>query len=145
MTKLGMDERVTKYTLFANTLLQMANQGGLKNAVDLCKEKHIDTHFFAALVKKGHFFPAKGKKGKQYASSRPEHFTEQEVEYILKDMYLQAKMRGVNAPPQVRPTLSELGSPLLRLLSEYTPRELMDELKRRGYSGKLTFTKEIKF
>ncbi len=25
-------------------------------------------------------------------------------------------------------------------LSEYTPRELMEELKRRGYEGKLTYT-----
>lgn len=28
-------------------------------------------------------------------------------------------------------------------LSRYTPRELIEELKRRGYKGKLTYTNEI--
>lgn len=140
------EERVKKYTDFANSLLYAAKEGNLTDVVNTCKRERIDTHFFAWLTKKGWIYlHARGKKGRWYKSDRDRPFTSEEVEEILLELATRTKVNAMNSTPRTKPSLSEMGSPLIRLLSEYTPRELIDELKRRGYSGKLIFTKEIKF
>ena len=140
------EQRVKKYVEFSNRIHSAAKDGNLTDVVATCKEEHIDTHFFSYLTKKGWFYiHSHGKKGRWYKSDRMEGFTTQEVEGILNEVSQRAKINAINAEPRPKPSLSEMESPLIRLLSEYTPRELIDELKRRGYSGKLIFTKEIKF
>lgn len=52
--------------------------------------------------------------------------------------YLQARKQGISAATS--PIKGSPDSPL----GAYTPRELMDELKRRGYHGELRFLHTIK-
>lgn len=144
------NEKVQKYLEFSNKILAMAKEVKLRNVIALCKADHVDTHYFAYLVKKGYFYMFKGGsigyRGKYYQTDRTDLFLFSEVKSFLDDMVSEKKLNKENTPKyEFREPLSDFRERYARLLSEYTPRELIDELKRRGYSGSLTFTKEIKF
>lgn len=68
-------------------------------------------------------------------ASRPDGFTDECRECRnIRHREWYASKRGKSAPPQ-----SDSDNPLIG----FSPRELMSELKRRGYSGSLTFTKTV--
>jgi hypothetical protein len=136
------EERITKYVNFANRLYEDAKKKELTNVIDRCKMNRMDTHFFSALVKEGHFVRLKGGG---YGTERLIPFESQEINEILLDLALRVKVNALNSIPQEKKAEEPRVISPFRPLSEYTPRELIDELKRRGYSGKLIFTKEIKF
>lgn len=136
------EERTTKYLNFANRLYEDAKKRELTNVIDRCKINRMDTHFFSALVKKGYFIKLKGGA---YGTERLLPFEGQEINEILLDLALRVKVNALNSIPQEKKAEEPRIISPFRPLSEYTPRELIDELKRRGYSGKLLFTKEIKF
>lgn len=50
----------------------------------------------------------------------------------------QKNEQPANRPPKIHPVYSNLE------LAKFTPRQLMDELKARGYSGELQYTQKIK-
>lgn len=58
-----------------------------------------------------------------------------------KKEYAEKKFTEANSMPKIKNTapVNDSDNPL----AKFTPRELMTELKRRGYAGTLTYTMEI--
>lgn len=61
-----------------------------------------------------------------------------EVSSAKKRRQKQKNEQPANRPPKIHPVYSNPE------LAKFTPRQLMDELKARGYSGELQYTQKIK-
>lgn len=135
-------ETLKKYTEYLNSILDtMTKKGSMSNVIDYTRRSGVDTHLFAHLVKRGTFLENK-RNGMQrsYSTNRTNLFTEEELSTILSEMDRGNKHLPARTSSQEENKQEEKCS-----LKLFTSRELIEELKHRGYSGTLIVKKEIKF
>ena len=63
------------------------------------------------------------------------------VDRCCKDCVREKRLNSIKKAKEIEGLQQELADAKNQRLSEFTPRELMTELARRGYEGKLTFTR----
>ena len=134
-----------KYSQFLDELVDQEQFGGVTNVGNIVTKYGITPAFFSFLVKRGYFEKVAGSK-----AYIPTSVMKDRLPLIVVDA--QILINEFNRWKQIKKdTGAEEIDPPVRFDAEsegittYTTKELINELKRRGYTGVMTVKKEIKF
>lgn len=132
-------DSLQRYEDYLNEMVEMALIGELQNPTAYRIKYGVGANLFSFLKKKGIFYQ---KDGVWY-TSRKDTYTTEEVS-MLKNEFNRYKY-------QLKKNGKEEEDPPVRfeskdgLLSSYTTKGLLEELRRRGYRGEVYVEKRIKF
>lgn len=130
---MNRQETVKKYQAFLNKGIALALVGKFNTMSALVAKHGVSSNLSGFLTQKKIFEYDVNQKG--YRTSRVTDFTEPEVQMLIAD-YNAFKYKRVKPPLT---TTASSG------LSGYSTKELLAELKSRGYAGKIFIKKEINF
>ena len=82
-----------------------------------------------------------GKKTKKQEEKPVEEFyvNGQGITSCCKECHIKRMVEGRKRGKEIKKALNDIENAKNMRLADFTPRQLMEELKRRGYQGKLTY------
>jgi hypothetical protein len=127
---------------FLNEAFDQIKLGNRNNMSALSKEHGVSNTLIAFLRQKGVFVPtSKSPRYPQWTTSRTSHFDTEEVDMLITEFSAWRK----NGKKMTNVQTSHVNLPPSNGLSKYTTKQLTDELRHRGYSGKMVIKKELTF
>jgi len=117
---------VKKYLEFANHLQDLAKAGTLVSPHREAKKAHVGANFVTHLLEEGYL--KKDSKG-TYVNQWDEPFTEKEIDTILVTLSKKVNTMRKVRREKIQKALNS--DPLVK----FTSKELIEELRRRGYKG----------
>lgn len=126
-------DTVKRYTQFINELKEVqARNGHLSNLTAEAKRAGVSQTLFSFMKDTGILQPTDGG----WMFNNPSASTETEIATMISDFNRWKRMKREN---KTYTNGLDIKSPLV----DITTNDLLKELKRRGYSGRLIITKEI--
>jgi hypothetical protein len=125
---------LSRYKNFLNEVLEGCAQGGGFRGMPELREKYgVSSTLITYLNATGIIH----REGRTWVSERIELYEDAEVGMLISSFNKWKREKG--KPPQLSKDADSDNN-----LIAYSTKELLTELKRRGYSGTLTITKEVK-
>ena len=133
----------TRILPFINEALSLAWEGKLTGFYRLIKKHKVSGALSSFLLAKEIFANKGSKTQPNYTTRVSKLCTNEEAIKLLEEFRFFRKNKGVKCPAEVNENSKEviIGKKTLAFIPATM---LIQELKRRGYKGTLSFTKEIK-
>lgn len=126
-------QTVKKYLEFANKLQSMAQKEQLLRPYHEAKMQGIGSPFIAHLLAEGYFV----KEGNKYKDRWNDPFKEDDIATMLTTINSQASKRRMKRAEKINQAIAD------HPLTKFSSKELIEELRKRGYSGSLYVKTEI--
>jgi len=132
-------DTLSRYKSYLNEMIDESSTGGLTNPDFFRKKYGVTTSMFSFLKKKGLLT----FKNKKWFFNRTAHFDINEISTLKAEFNRFRYQLKVYGKEEENPPVRDL--PNNSKMAEFTTKELIAELKSRGWSGEIYMQKSIKF
>jgi hypothetical protein len=137
----GKTDQKERYEDFLNEVIDCTKLSPMNNVSAYVEKYGVAATLIPFLRQKGVLVPlSKSYRYPLWTTNRTEHYTSKEVEMLIAEYRAWQK----NGKAEASAT-SHINLPPSNGLSKYTTKQLTDELKHRGYSGRMFIKKELTF